>query len=769
METLTYKDFHSGITDNYLSADQTFSANLQNLLIDETGNPYTRDGWQAFNTRMTVTTGVTRPSGLYIGSQPHDLPVYFRADRAYFLNESDIWTEIQGPASNAAIPNKTVSDLESLVIWNKQLIYASDPSTVLPHRIYATAYSPSRAFRALTLGLPALASSPTATSDHVGTSHSYIYAFHYYYTFTDYQGTEYVEEGPVTYVTLTSAAVIGTATISLASIPALANTSSTNYDVSTNLKIRISRTVDNGNTYFFLADVANGTTTYSDTTTDATISANAPIYVDGGVVENTPPPNTSDTTGLPTKFVTQVNNFFWYATERTLTHSKSGAPGACPVEYVTPVDQQVRGLSSTISFPILFCDQSIYRIDGVFDEFGGGGFNIFEIHPTAGCVANRSIVRIPGGIVWAGNGGFYFTDGQQVQKISRSIETRYKLFKNTSITGAYDALKNIVNWTISSGNAPNIAPNDTIISLHLNFGLNEYSTFTTHNSENNIFPNCLAYTSSQDVATRFRDKLLFGEARGYLMIQSDQFFSDSKINTESPVSQWKIKTIIYRQESVALDFGTDAMKKYCGQLSAIINQLTETSVQFLTRRDDGGAWGTFSEMRQDGALVWGDTEISWNDASDTRNPGWNSLAVVDGIRYFPAGTLRSLRRQIGYTNSLTWIAKSDDKGLATTDLIFKYVYLNDSSKKWPDDCEDYQILFSNDNYQTFYTVINRISDTQIQVVDSQGTLPSGSTLKWQMRGYRKNERISLQSMTVHFDADSNTQTPSRGTAGQVNA
>lgn len=763
MESLTFNDFSKGITDSYLRSTPDFSSVLHNFLLDETGSPYTRYGWAALSPRMTVTTASTRPSGLYLGSEPFSNPLYFRADKVYFLNESSAWTEIVGPASNVAVPNKTTAKLESLTTWNKQLIYASDPSTVLPHRIYCTAFGGARAYTALTLGLPAIAT-PTATPDVAGSTYTYIYAFHYYYEFTDYDGTVYAENGPVTYLTATAGGAIaagGAADMNLSVLTALVNTSSTNYDVTTAMKIRIGRTVNNGSTFYFLADVNNGTTTYTDATTDALLDDNATMYTEGGVLEYTQPPTGS-------KFVTQVNNFFWYATTRSLTHSIQGAPGACPAEYIQPTDQQVRGLSSTISFPILLCDQSIYRVDGVFDEFGDGGFDLREIHPTAGCVANRSIVRIPGGLVWAGNGGFYFTDGQQVTKISQSIEDSYKLFKNESITGAFDSLRNIVFWTISSGNADNIAPNDKIIALHLNFGISTSSVFTTLGSENNVYPNCLAYTDSQDVATTYRGKLLIGEARGYLLIDESANFSDDYVDTDVYPTAFKLKTIMYRYESCALDFGTDASRKYCEQLSAVINQQTETAVQFLSRRDDGGAWGTFSEIRKDGALVWGLTEMGWNDSTDARDPGWNSLPIVDGMRHFPAGTLRSMRRQIGLTNSLTWIAKSDDKGTATTDTTFKYVDLNDSAEKWPDDCEDYQILFSGDSYTAFFTVKERISDTRIKVIDPYGTLPSGSTLAWQMRGYRKGERISIESYTVHFSDDSQTMTPSRGTTGLIN-
>jgi hypothetical protein len=767
MESLTYNDFSKGVTDNLLAGDPKTCGRLDNLLLDERGSPYTRPGWYCHDSRMQVSVTSQRPSGLYLTSQPFDKPFYFRADKAFFMDESDVWQEILGPELNSAAPNKTTTDLESLVIWNKQLIYVSSPSTALPHRIYCTDYTPTRAFTALTLGLPPLASSPTATAGTVGTTYTYIYALHYYYEFTDYQGTVFVERGPVTFVTATAANAIAAGagnTISLASIPVLANTTSTNYDVSTSLKTRISRTVNNGSTFYFLADVDNGTTTYADTTEDSTIDDNSTLYTDGGVLDYNQPPAES-------LFTTQVNSYFWYATERTLTHSIQGAPGACPDEFEQPTDQKVTGLSSWNNFPILFCDQSVYRVEGLFDEFGDGGFEPREIHPTAGCVSNRSIVRIPTGLVWAGNGGFYFTDGYQVQKISKHLEKSYETFKSPYIVGTYDSQKNIVFWTISGGYGPSFTLNDMVAALHLNFGISPESTFTFLKSEHNFYPSCVAYSASEDVDISLRNKLLIGDSRGYLAIQDDNVFADDKINTQVTPSNFKLQSIIYRLESSALSFGDDAIRKYCTQLSAILQNETENSVQFLSRRDDGGAWGSFSEIRKDGAIIWGTTEYPWGETSDAILHSWNSLPIVEGMRHFPRGTLRSLRRQIGLTNSKTYLAKSDTLGTATTSTSggLKYITLNTAGSRWPDDCEDYEVALGDDSYATAYIVKNRVSDTVIQVIDSGNALPIGAGKEWQMRGYRKHERIFLDSFTVHFAPDSQTMTPSVGSAAYQNA
>lgn len=769
MESFTVNRFDGGLWDNHQIAPTNAYAKCNNLIPFQS-QLVCRDGFYAFETRIAVSQGNSRISGLYVDSEPFGRPIGFRADKAYNINESSTWTEIYGPDDNVAVPNKTVTDFESAVLWQKQIIYASGPSTVLPHRIYCTDLSPTTTFLALTLGLPSLASDPTITAGSAGTTYSYIYAFHYYYTFTDYDGTTYEESGPVTQVTATAANAITTGaanTMSISAVPTLANTSSTNYDVSTDLKIKVFRTINDGSTFYLVTTLDNGTTTYDDTTTDSDLDDAEVIYTDGGIVENVQPL-------IGSKYCTQANGFFWFATDRVLIQSKEGAPGACPSEYEHNSEQRIRGLNSIISFPILFCDNSIYRIEGNFDEFGDGGFFLREIHKTAGCISHRSVVSVPGGLVWAGNGGFYFTDGYNVRKISTTIEySTYGIWKNSNIVGAYDSVQNIIFWTVSSSMGNSSGPNDLLACLHLDYGLKEDSVFSTQNSANNIFPTCVAFSESTDVDDQFRGKLLVGDARGYLFYQDPTAYTDPHVDPLNAPEDWATKTIIYRYESAGLNLGDDANRSYCVDMSAQMAYDTDIAVKFYSRRDDGGAWGAFSEFKKDGAIVWGYTDFTWDLSTDpTDIHVWGSHPLVEGVRGFPAGTLRSYKRQIGVTNSKTWITKSDDLGTATISVAALTVTLDDNTQHWPYDCEGYELTFSEDSYDFGYVIASRDSDTQVTVFDPYDDFSSFSdvtAIEWQMRGYRKFERLRLLSYTINFDREVATKSPNRGTASEVNA
>lgn len=768
MQFYQVKDLSGGIDDSYLSVAPNSASILNNLWIDQYGKPQVRPGLNAYVTRAPISGASTTFFGLYVGEEPYGRPVGVRADSVYAISSTNTWVEILGPANNHAVPNKLVTQPEALVIWQKQLVFTGG-ATVLPGRIYCSAFSGApntftSTYKALTLGMPALASAPTVTVGTPG-SNNYIYAFYYDYSLTDYLGTIYEELGAEigTEVTVASSSDPGTHSNAISIIPALTNSSSTNYDIA-NIKVKIFRTLNNGTTLYFLGQVNNGTTTFTDSVADSTIQNNAPIYTAGGVLDYNQPP-------VGSYYVTQVDDFFWYATPQLVTHSIQGNPGACPTLYYQFTEQKILGLNNVISYPILFCDKSVYRIEGNYDEFGNGGFDLREISQTAGCLSNRSIVPIPGGLVWAGNGGFFFTDGTTVLQLSRHIFQRYLNWANTDIVGVFDSVRNLVYWTVSSSASTAYA--DTIAVMHLNFGVSQRCVFTTWTGTG-IFPTTLAYTESQDTDSRFRFKLLCMDYRGYLLSFDDQYFTDPKLNTDVAIASFAKSAIIYRMESAGLDFGQDASRKYCTQLTAEIDAQTDLSMQFWSRRDDEGPWASLSELRYDGAIIWGISEYPWNGPNDNLLHNWNAIPVLDGMRQLPAGTLRSNRRQIALTNSMTWIARSDDWGTATVvsdaPTNTKTVTLDAVGAYWPSDCEDYILTFALDGYQAGWTIKTRVSDTQVIVWDPLGTLVSAIGTKWQLKGYRKFERPHLLSFSLWFDEQGEvTQPPSRGQTAYVNA
>jgi hypothetical protein len=118
---------------------------------------------------------------------------------------------------------------------------------------------------------------------------TYLYAFHYQYTY--HVGTTLYEiNGPVHELEATDIPVLEDQAAVIQGIPSLANTTATNYDTS-NLKIKIARTTKNGTQFYYVGEVTNGTTTFTDSTTDESLVQGVPIYTSGGVVDNDPRPS----------------------------------------------------------------------------------------------------------------------------------------------------------------------------------------------------------------------------------------------------------------------------------------------------------------------------------------------------------------------------------------------------------------------------------------------------------------------------------------------
>lgn len=742
METFTQSDFSGGMSDRYLSAAQNQFYLSDNYLIDVDGKIYGRNGYDIYSTAVVAGASIYQ---IYIGQIPYNYPLVSTGQHLYKLNASpDGFTEIVGPAGNFVFPGGTGPGQG--VFWQKQLICTGGTglaasSNSLPVRIVATSYTPT--FIAYTLGLPLPASgSIVNTPTAAGTTYTYNYALHYDYQFTDLDGTLYEERsGVIFWQVQTSSPIGGGCTNNITGLPVLANTAYTNYDTA-NVKLKLFRTVNNGSSYFSLGSINNGTTTYSDTSLDTAISGNAAVYASGGVLAWSPPP-----TGA--LYVTQTSGVFWWATASLLQQSNVGAPGGCPGQNAQTFDQTIKGLSTVLSFPIVFCDRSIYRIEGQFDAEGANGFIPREINQTAGCISNLAIVRVPGGLVWPGNGGFYFTDGYQVIRISNSILERYNAWQAATMQGVYDSTLNVVYWTVSTSSSQDL------LVLHLNFGLIPESVFTTH-SFSSVNPNAIAFSESSDILSKYRSKLLIGDQLGFLLYQDPNAFTDPAISLNYYPSQMKKKAIIYDFQSRGLDFSGPAYRAYTTYMSVETKGITDIAFSIQTRRDDGGAWAALAECRQDGVITWGYSNYAWGDTSYSHP--WGSTPMGAFKRGMPSGQLRTNKAQIRFTNSATPITNSDLLGLCNVNSTSRLVTLVGGGI-WPYDCEDYLLSFVGDGYTNRYIVKNRQSDTVLEVFDPLVNLSTVNGTKWQMKGIQKYTRLYMQSYTVYFEQEGMTQSP----------
>lgn len=589
--------------------------------------------------------------------------------------------------------------------------------------------------------------SPAITSA-AGTA-TYLYKFLYYYSYF-IDDVQWEDFGPTYQVTHSSA---GTGTKSIASIPAIANGTTRCYDTA-NITCKIYRTVDGGTTFYYVGQVTNGTTTYSDTTSDATLQTSTQLYTAGGVLDNDPPPKC--------KYLTVVNDVGVYANLKigsanypnSFITSIPGDVDSVPGSFQDEVELPITGISSIGVYPIVFCRNRFYRLEGSIDEQGRGTVLKREVSRVKGCISNNSIVQIPEGLVFAGEDGFYFTDGYSVQPISIHLVETYKEIVATSanetrIYGEYDSQENRVYWCCNLDSS--VSENDSIFVLDLNYGLSPKSVYTTMSGvSTSMRPSALAF---------YQNTMLQGDSRGYVFKFSASTATDPKVNTAVSASSWEVYPIIYNYKSSALNFGTNDRFKFIPTITLESRNDVNATIQIKSNNNNSGQFTTLKEVRSRSLITWGDASIPWNPA-DTNYP-WNVSKIIIAKRRFPQGEMRCLLKQIQITNAFTNIYNSDTYGSATVDSSAKTATI---SGTFPTDIVDYYISFDTDTYTNNYLITARNSGTVLTYTDSNNTTTTG-TKKWLIRGYKKGELVYLISYGIRYAFIGQIQTPWRGDDG----
>jgi hypothetical protein len=542
----------------------------------------------------------------------------------------------------------------------------------------------------------------------------------------------------------------------LENLPVLANGLGQNWDTA-NIFLDIYRTVGNGTSFFKVGTVANGTTTFSDVTTDDSITAGEELYTNGGTLGNDLPPNA--------KYITILNSraYYGYVTDvysgevfpNRIIESASDDPDSVPSANFDDLDDELTGLSSFRSYLIAFCRQSFYRIEGGFTETGEGALTHERISDTIGCVGHSSIVRTEVGIFFAGTNGIYWTDGYTFIRVTKELERTYNKYISTDlqkakVKGTYDKLTRRVLFTFMSN--PDFSDCDLVWVLDLNWGVSETMAFTTWSGGDNFKPSALVY---------YRGQIIRGDSRGYIFVHDIGFYSDPKVDTTVSPSAWIDVPIIYDFESCASNYGTTAAKKWVTRALVQAKNKSNLSLAIAVKNDDSrGGYKSLTPIRARPNLTWGTPGILWRNADCL----WTYGGTIDDFRRMPAGHLRCMWQQVKFTNATVVIANSDTYGLANTGTVpaTTGTATLTGSYKWPlNSVTNYVIAFEKnklgavDGYVTEYPIISR-SDTVVTFTDTHGTSPVSLTgAKWIIRGIPVHERFQLISYVMTFAPLSN--------------
>lgn len=544
----------------------------------------------------------------------------------------------------------------------------------------------------------------------------------------------------------------------ISNLPVLANASNTNYDTS-NIKLNIYRSTNGGTTYYLLAQVANGTTSYTDIVNDTlanpgstALSNNQTMYTTGNVVGSDQPPQC--------KFAHILNGTVYYAGifdtgqyfPQRLRQSLQFAPDWAPATFFDDMDDEITGLSSTRSNLIVFCKNSIYRESGGFNSQGQGALTHDKISDTLGCRNAKSIIRTEIGVFFAGNDGFYYTDGFQVINITLELKKTYASLTQTdaqvrSIYGAYDKITRRIWWSMKT--SPTDTDNSIFYIFYLDYGVKPSGTFTTASNVN------MPLRASSAV---FQQGVMFlGLEGGFVLKSNPSSKADIVPVLGVAATSWVTTAIPYNFTSSAVDLGTTFKRKWLTKVHLTGNNTGNSALQMNMIRDlnsDLQGIKPLAPVNYIDNIIWGTPICIWGDKTQV----WNNLGRMDLWRRFPQTSLRSDFMQLQmvpakiavYASSVGYPTGANCTINATTKTATILTPSGYTSIVWPNDVINYVIAFQTDGYVKEYA-ITALDGTKtiITYTDVSNTSFSG-TSSWVIRGVKKEQRPSITSFVLHY-------------------
>lgn len=741
LQSLSVDDFSGGMTDTPIAAQPNqfeMADNFVLLMHGGKGKLKNRPGSQIYDSSYyQIPAGSQRLVDL---DDLEDQLLQFSARGVYYISSG--WQTLTGPTSNPALSAGAATDYISKAKWNRHLIVCNDALTK-PMKIFKDS---GGTWRVRNLGLPAITTSGVTLTPTAG-ANTYIYTFILSDSYTIGTVT-YREVSETATKTISAAAAPNVSTIAITNIPVLANGGTGNYNTA-GIKVEIYRTIAAGSVFYKVGEVTNGTTSYNDTMSDATLITQTQLYTEGDVVDY----EQVD----PAKYVIVANDtaFYLHVQEDSTTYpnrirqSIQGALYASPRDFYKDLDEEIVGGGVSGTNPIVFCKNGkIYRLSGSIDDQGRGQLDAIEISRTVTCVSHRSVVEARDGLLYfAAEDGFYRTNGFSVEKVTEEIPDTYAdIVQSTTlkarIYGCYDKTHQRVLYACQRDAASN--DNDSIICLHLKWENVPITTWSGYPTIDNFAPTCLRY---------FGGYMLRGDRRGYLFEHRDSYLSDAKIDTLASPSTWYKHVIFPDYRSSALDFGDSTYRKWVSEIIVFADNVTNAAVLIQSNNDNSGSFNDLKEIKYTSEFTWGSPTFVWGDSTFT----WDYSAVINAWRRFPAGSLRCNYKQIRISPNKSLIDSYASVATANTDGPTNKITLTDLTKSWTDDPVDYEVRFDTDSYTDAWVVSARDSDTVLTLTDTGNSLATTPARNWKMYGYQKDQVISLLSYTIRFASLSRTQ------------
>ena len=746
MPSVEATDFSGGVTDHPLNAPQNKMAACDNLLINQysnMGKPFTRFGSELFSTTAPqIPVGAQRISTCFF----HLDILYVQSASKLYYYDGAAWIAVTGPTGNNAFIGATTLTQLAYSRWNAHVLFTTSGRT-RPQKLILNNSNVPEIFEAGLPELPAGTVFTPATPGPPGT-YTYLYKLVFKQTYTTTGNVTFLDYGTTTLpVTVTTPNPISTGAdkVDLSAIPAIVNGANYNYRTS-NIKVEIFRTKDNGTVYYSVGEVANGVDVFEDAVTDTALENNTVLYTTGGVVENDAPPKCKSLhiTSQNVAYYGNIEDESGQILNQRVVQAISGDVDSAPTSFFIDMTEEVVGISSTKSNTIVFCKDSVYRLDGTSDELGRGGMLSERISDTAGCISAASIVQALDGIFWLGPNAAYFTDGFRVVTLNADFSTTYRSWttfegtddesRTTKFQGKYDRVKNRVWWTVQTLTTGEV---NLCYVLDLVWGVKESATFTTISGESFI-PCAIEFVSGDMVRC---------DSRGYVLYHSDNLYADKKIDVTINPLLWADETIIYYLETTSFNFGTSSGRKFVLGASVTCESTTNLSLQIISNNDDGRVLAPLAPIRYRGNLAWTSVDAYWGDSGIP----WNQRGLISEKRRMPAKSLRCVYKSLAFTNANVPVVNSDFLGTVTSNPVASTATLtNSGSVDWPGNSVGYYIHFETDNYAKGYKILSRTDDV-LTFSDPLLAAPNAAGLKWMLIGSPKGEILNLLNVSINYE------------------
>lgn len=380
-----------------------------------------------------------------------------------------------------------------------------------------------------------------------------------------------------------------------------------------------------------------------------------------------------------------------------------------------------------INKPIVVSEKSVYRIDGVYASDGSGAIIPEKISSLSGGVSPLGIISVNNKVFFAGEDGFYMTDGYQCIPISGNLKARYATIEKSKTKAVFSKEENSIYWLISYATTGY----SEIWVLNLEKQISDSSCFTVlTGKDSNMLAPCATFSDEGE--------LIRGDKDGFIFIHRNSLLADPRINrTTHELSRAASGAILsdyipFDYRSLHHSFGTTNERKYVTQYSFAIENLSpETSESFTTQ--------PYYSNDKDRLTVGSSGYVPLSPIRiETSTAG-----IFSGKRLFSAGGLRCLYKQIGFTNGSVKICDSASVGASGSSVGTAFVL--DGPKTFPySDLVGCYLYTELDNYSTGYEIVANSANTLVFA----SALPSIVSLAWKITGVPKTERFAIVEVSI---------------------